>query len=646
MNEKPKLKNILQPCQIGQMNLKNRVVMPPMSTCYASEGGFVTERLKDYYEERARGGIGLLIVESACIDTATERVVGRQLAADDDRFVPGLQQLAQVIRKHGAKVALSLSHAGRASRSSVTHRQPIAPSAIAVKGAEPPRELTVGEIEDIITHFAQAAQRAQTAGFDGVEIHAAHRYLLSSFLSPAWNKRQDDFGGSLQNRARILLEIISRTKELLGRDYPVWCRINGMEYGLEGGTTLDEAREVAQMAERAGSDAVHVSAYGYGAYASVNRGCTGYPPGNLIHLAEGIKKVVSVPVIAVGRIDLQLGERFVEEQKADLVAIGRPLIADPFLSTKTIEGRHDDVTPCIACNVCIDELATMDMSVRCSVNASVGKEREYTVTPAQKCKRVLVVGGGPAGMEAARVAALRGHEVILYEKQRQLGGQLILAVKPPHKDEIQPLIDYLVAQISKLGIKVEVGKEADAATVDIIKPDVVILATGASSLIPRIPGVDRDNVIMAEDALSGKALGGSVAVIGGGLVGCETAEFLAERGKTVTIIEMLAEIAPRVGLSVRAGLLDRLTKKGVSMLTGMTCREITDAGVIVTSDGGQSQTIIEVDTVVVAAGAKPNTGLLDALEGKVSEIHLAGDCVAPNRILEAIADGSRVGRAV
>jgi 2,4-dienoyl-CoA reductase-like NADH-dependent reductase (Old Yellow Enzyme family)/thioredoxin reductase len=642
MDNKPKFDKLFEPCQIRKMGLKNRIVMPAMSTKYASEDGYVTQQMMDYYEERAKGGAGLVIVEMACVDAPEGKMGSYHLVFDNDGYVRGLSELAQVIRKHGPKVMLQLCHGGRIARSAITGMQPVAPSAVIVEGQETPRELTVDEIEHIITSFAEAARRAQRTGFDGVEIHAAHGYLLAQFLSSAWNKRQDEFGGTVRDRARILSEIMTKTRSLVGQDYPVWCRINGMEYGIEDGLTIDEAKEVAQIAQEAGADAIHVSAYGYASFAGINRACIGSPRGNLVDLAAEIKKTVSVPVVAVGRIDLELGEELLREKRADLVAIGRPQIADPHLIRKAIEGKMDDIAPCIACNHCVDDMMAMDINLHCSVNTCVGKEREYKIIPAKKTKRVLVVGGGPSGMETARVAALRGHEVILFEKQSELGGQLILAVKPPRKEEIQLLTNYLAIQIKKLGVKFEIGKEADVASIKKINPDAVVLATGVTSLIPEIPGIDRSNVVTAEEVLIGQRIGKKVAVVGGGLVGCETAEFLAERGKTVKIVEILDEIAVGVCLSIKAGLVHRLKASGINMLTGLKCNEITQNGLIATGKGGERK-FIEADTIVLAAGAEPNIHLLTALEDGVAEIHLVGDCAEPRRILQAISDGYRAG---
>jgi 2,4-dienoyl-CoA reductase-like NADH-dependent reductase (Old Yellow Enzyme family)/thioredoxin reductase len=642
MSRKPELGKLFEPCNIGKLQLKNRVVMPPMGNNFGAEDGGVTPQLIDYYNERALGGPGLIITEMVSIDSPLGQRGIRQLRIDDDCYIPGLRRLAQQVHDSGGKMALQLCHAGLLAASNNFVLQPVAPSPVEYFGKKVTVELSKEEIQDIIDHFVKGAVRAKAAGFDGVEVHAAHSYLLAHFLSPYFNRRCDKYGGNVKNRAKILLEIISGIRKAAGEDYPVWCRINGMEYGLEGGLTINEAQEIAQMAEVAGCAAIHVSGGGYGTYFGYNRAGMGQPEGNLAELAGAIKKAVKIPVIAVGRINLQLAEKLLRELKADLIAIGRAQIAEPHLVSKATAGKYDDIRPCISCNVCVDDLTVLDVSLHCSVNACVGKERESRITPAKIVKNVLVIGGGPAGMEAAIVAAQRGHRVTIYEKQPQLGGKLNPAAVPPGKDEIRPLIDFFVHQVQKLGISVESRKEADAASIKQLKPDVIIVAAGGIPGVPPIPGVAGENVVFAEQVLCGIAVGQHVVIIGGGLVGCETAEFLAKQGKKITVIEMLNELAAGVGSSFKVGLIGRLSADGITMMTGVNCKKIFAEGVVITARNGKEQ-MLAADTVVLAAGAKPDRRLLQEIKGLAPEIYPVGDCVEPRRILEAVSDGHRIG---
>ncbi|MFC1919677.1 NADH:flavin oxidoreductase, partial [Chloroflexota bacterium] len=383
------------------MEIRNRIVMPPMGTSFHTEDGYVTDGTRTYYEERAKGGVGLVIVEYTYVHSSGRASI-HQLSIDSDKRITRLSTLAQAIKRHGARAAIQLHHAGYNTRLSVTGQQPVAPSPVALPGMEVPRELTTGEIQNMVALFAQAAWRAKEAGFDAVELHGAHKYLIAQFLSPASNKRCDIYGGSLENRARFLLEVIKAIKAMVGPGFPVWSRINGEEVGMQGGLGIEEVREVVVMAERAGMDAVHVSGM------PAIRGPF-FPIGWGVHNAEVIKKGVSIPVIVVGKLNPELAERVLEEGKADLVSMGRPLIADPELPNKMAEGRLDDIRPCIYCSICASGIGT-----QCSVNPAVGQERVYAaLPPATVVKKVIVVGGGPAGMEAARVAALRGCKVEL-----------------------------------------------------------------------------------------------------------------------------------------------------------------------------------------------------------------------------------------
>ena len=364
---------IWEPFQIGGMGLKNRIVMAPMVTQYASREGYVTERIKNYYEARARGGPALIIVEGTYIHPCGQGLPNL-LNIGDDMFITGMSELVEVIHSHNTKAALQIYHCGRKTTPTLIGMQPVAPSSLASAGGEVPKELTIDEIGKITDHFARAALRAKRAGFDGVEIHGAHGFLIDQFLSRSSNKRQDSYGGNLPNRARFLIEIIKAIKETVGKNYPVWCRINGKVYE-KGGTSLKEAREIARMTQDAGADAIHVSAFGK--QNPIYLTSPTFAPAVIANLAEGIKKAVTIPVIAVGKIALEAGDRILKENKADFLAIGRGLLADPEHINKVASGNLEDITPCIECSECFDSMMTQTPTgIRCSVNASLGKEGE------------------------------------------------------------------------------------------------------------------------------------------------------------------------------------------------------------------------------------------------------------------------------
>ena len=632
-----------EPIRIGRMELKNRVVMPPMVTRYAADDGFVTERTRNYYGARARGGAGLIIVEATYVHRQGW-AFPNQIGISDDKFIPKLSELVDKVHQHGAKIAIQLHHGGRQAKEALSGLQPVAPSPLPMAGGEMPREMTVEEIAETVAYFAEAAIRAQKAGFDGVELHAAHGYLIDQFLSPTSNKRDDEYGGDLHRRARFFLEIIAAVKEAVGEDYPVWCRMDGKEYGVEG-ITLEDARQTARLAQDAGLAAIHVSSWG--PTTPVNRTTPTFVPAVIEELAEGIKKAVSIPVIAVGRITPEDGERMLKEGKADLIAIGKAMLADSEWSNKVASGKTEDITPCIICNGCRDDLRTPKVvGIRCSVNAALGREKESEIVPAAKPRKVLVVGGGPAGMEAARVAALRGHQVTLWEKESRLGGQLIQAAIAPHKDRIAPLYKYLETQLQKLGVKIQPGKEATAAAVAEFNPEAVVVATGVKPFVPDISGLDKVKVVQAGDVLEGKVkVGQKVAIIGGELVGCETAEFLADRGRQVTVMRRGAEMATSIGPSNRDFFLSRLLDKGVTLLREVRYDGVSPEGVIITTKDGEKRTI-EADTVVLAAGSVSDAALYKAIKDRVSEVCCIGDCVEPRTIRDAISEGFRTGQKI
>jgi len=631
----------LESFNLGPLSLRNRLVMAPITTQYADERGRVTAQLRAHYETRARGGVALIIVEASYV-LPVGQAFANQLGIYDDQLVPGLAELALSIKRHGCAAAIQLHHGGRMAKSSLSGLQPVAPSAIADPRGELPRALDETEIRATEHAFARAAERAREAGFDGVEIHGAHAYLIDQFISPASNRRADAYGGSVENRARFLVEVLTTVREAVGSGYPVWVRMNGREYGVEGGTTPEDAGAVARLAEDAGAAAIHVSAYGPA--TPTNRTTAVFKPAVIAGLAASMKRSVSIPVIAVGRITPDAAEELLESGAADLVAMGKALLADPELPRKLTEGREDEVVPCIACMHCRDCLMlAASGGIRCQVNPGLGCDHEPPALPATVSRRVLVVGGGPAGMVAALAAARRGHAVTLWEKERALGGQLLQAAVPPHKDRIGFFTRYLVRELGRSGVKVELQREASVNDVVSWRPDAVIVATGARPLKPDIPGLARAGAVEAGAVLDGSVRPGRrVVVIGGELVGCETAEYLAEHGRIVTLVRRGPEMAAKIGPSLRAFVLERLRQKGVAMLTGVRYVEATPAGLTVALPDGQSLSI-RADTLVLATGYEGEAGLYRTLRGKVLELHAAGDCLGPESIGEAVRTGYAAG---
>jgi len=651
-----KFPGLFEPCRIGKLELANRVTMPPMTNNYAKDG-FVTDRMIDFYLERARGGAGLIVVEDSIIEAPRGRHSHEDILISDDKYIPGLRRLAQTIKDQGAKAAIQLSHSGRLAgklrggQLSLSNGQmPVAPSAVAypATGFVVPKELTIEEIQEMENKFAEAAWRAREAGFDVIGLHCTHGYLIEQFLSPFSNKRQDAYGGNFDRRLRFLLETIERIKQKVGDDAPLMCRISGEEL-LEGGLTIEDARRNAQRLETSG---VHCISVAIGAcitgfrpnyFVPLEGAPMRSPRGELVHLAAAVKDVLSIPVITVGRIVTpEQAEEILRQGRADLIAIGRGLIADPEWPRKAQEGRENEIRHCISCQHCF--AVTTGVPLACAVNPAAGRERELKITPASEVKTVFVAGGGPAGLEAARVAALRGHNVHLYEKDKP-GGQLNLASVPPGKDEMKLFLNFERGQLEKLGVKLE-SRELDVEIVRQANPHAVIVATGASPIQPEIVGSENKRVISAWEVLRGAIPEGKVVVIGGRQIGAETAEFLATKGNEVTLVEASSEIAPDMTHLVwsRDFLLLSLERLGVHLLTHTTMEEITKAGVVVNRDG--QRFTIEADAVVLALGTQPNRMLAAELEKLGVEFHAVGDCAGVGKMVKAVREGFCAGLAL
>ena len=664
-------KMLFTPIQINRLQLKNRFVMSAMHFLPSRDGMLLPHHI-DFYRERARGGAAMIIIGGCTIDECSG--AADMISVRDDKFIAGLLQLAESVREHGARIAGQLYHAGRYAHSQlIGGRQAVSSSPVRSKfTGETPRELSIAEMEQVQRNYALAAGRLKRAGFDAVEVIASAGYLISQFLSPLVNKRKDEYGGEYEHRMRFGLEVARAVRREVGPDFPVIFRVSGNEF-MEGGLENREAQIFCRELEKAGVDMINVT--GGWHETRVPQITMGLPRGGFVYLAQGIKQAVSIPVMACNRInDPLMAEQILRDGQADLIGFARGFIADPEIANKARAGRLDEINYCIACNQgCFDPLFERQ-PVTCLVNARAGAEAERTIAPAPRRKKIMVIGGGPAGMEAARVAALRGHEVCLYEKNERLGGQLLLAALPPGRAEFLTFVNYLKAQLDKLKVAVHTGIEVRPDHVAGKNPDVVIVATGAKPFLPDIIGVDRPHVVMASEVLTGRAdTGSEVVIIGGGAVGLGTALVLARKGtlnpetlhflmfnqaesfatlnsllyqglKKITVIEMRKTIGQDIGPSTRWTIRQDLARHSVRTVTHATAKEITAEGVIADREG--KTLLIRGDTVVIATGAKAVNNLYEDLKGKVQEIYLIGDAKAPRKALEAVAEGLAVGRTV
>jgi 2,4-dienoyl-CoA reductase (NADPH2) len=661
---------LFEPIQINQVRVRNRICMPAMNLNYCDEYR-VTDRLVEFYAERARGGVGMLVTGCATVD---ERSGGHHfMGAHDNAFIPGLRRVASAVRAEGAAAFIQLNHLGRyAPSATIDGRQPFAPSAVASRlTREVPHALTLEEVEGTIGAFAQAGRRVREAGFDGVEVLCGTGYLISEFLSPVTNQRTDRYGGSLENRMRFGLEIIEATRGQVGRDYAVTVRMNGNDF-MQGGNGRDELLSFAKALVGAGVDALNINVGWH--EARVPQVTTGVPRNTYAYLARAVKEAVNVPVMTGHRINRPEEARdLVADGLCDMVCMGRPLIADPFLPAKAAAGKANEIVHCVACGQgCLDNVFMVENPVRCLSNPRVGRERETRPIRAVRPSRVMVVGGGAAGMAAAVSAAECGHAVTLYEAGDRLGGQLHLAGAPPGREEFQELASDLARQVALSNVRVILRHRVDAALVRREAPTAVVIATGATPARPPIPGVELSNVVQAWDVLSGKAhVGKRVVVVGGGAVGVETALFLAEKGtlsaaavkfllvnraeppehlfelatkgtKEVVLIEMAKTIGADIGLTTRWTFLQDLARAGVTLHAKTRALEITPTHLRVDLEG--KEMLLPCDSVVLAAGSKPLNPLQAEIERLGVPCQVVGDAHKIGLALTAIHAGFEAGR--
>jgi 2,4-dienoyl-CoA reductase-like NADH-dependent reductase (Old Yellow Enzyme family)/thioredoxin reductase len=638
-------KTLFTPFKIGKMKLKNRLVMPPMVRNYADKNGMVTRQYLDHIKTIAEGGVGMMVLEASFI-SQDGRGFANQLGIHRDACIKGIKALAAAAHKNKAKIGVQIYHAGRQTLKATTGTQTLAPSAIPDPlEQEMPKEMSAKEIGRVVKDFAAAARRTKKAGCDFVEIHGAHGYLINQFLSPFSNRREDQYGGTQDKRNRFMLEVIAAVRAAVGPSFPVTIRFSADEM-VEGGLGIAEMAEIAKVAEAAGIDAIHVSAGVYGSYIK------GYmiapmasEDGLLVKYAKKIKQTVSVPVIAVGKLrSPQLCEKVIKSGAADLVAIGRALLADPEWPNKVKKGKIDSINKCVACNQgCISRLFA-GQDVRCTVNPVVSRETLFAKKP-NAAKRVLVVGGGPAGLSAAKYAADRGHKVTLFEKEKRLGGQLHAAANLPHRHDWEMFYETMVRDLKRAKVKIVTGKTFAPESIKNGEYDVAILATGSQPLRPRISGVEHENVILARHYNENKATASSATVIvGGGCQGAQTAESLALKNLPVTLVEMTKNIAIDAPIDERAMLMERLSQLGVKIMTETKVTKIGNKYVEVIGIDGAAT--LPAETVVLCMGAVSENEMAAALKDKIKKVTVVGDASSPRRITDAVAEGALAALAV
>lgn len=701
---------LLQPGQIGSLQLKNRIALAPMGENFGGLDGHATEKTQAYYEERARGGAGLIILGTTAVSWPSGTSEPHQLGISSDDFIPTLAQVVRRVHVHGAKAAIQINHSGKVAANDRAHGRemwvPSVPPALPPNASMrtiTPQELSTfvgvgphpdryrvmdeADIAQMIEWYASAAGRAQKAGFDAVEVHCAHNYLIAGFLSPYFNQRTDGYGGSYENRTRLMRELLTEVRRRVGPDYPIWVRLDAEEMHTPGGITLEEALQTARLCEQLGVNAISVSSY-----ARLTRGSdfTDAPipqkSGAYLEFANAFKRVVRIPIIVAGRIEPEAGAAAIGAGEADFIAMGRKLLADPELPNKLLAGQPEAIRPCIYCYACVSEIF-VNRGIKCAVNAQTGHESTAPILPAEHAKHVLIVGGGPAGMEAARMAVLRGHRVTLVERSDRLGGTLFFAgLAYPENGR---LLDYLVRQMQHPRIEVLLRTTVDAALLQRLQPDEILVATGASRAAPAIEGAQQTHVwsgdelrrLMTGDgaeeiakaklslaeralfkaggmlgvtdstqAIQGLSklwmpLGKRVVIIGGGLVGLELAEFLLARGRQVTVLEPGTHAGTELPIVRRWRVIEAVQDHGQLHLQAQVQR-IERKQVVWLNKKGEGHST-EADSVVLALGAEPDARVAEQLQALTSlPVRRLGDSAALGYIEGAMHSGHHAGRTI
>lgn len=659
------LAHLLAPLPVGPITLKNRIVSSAHLTHFARDH-LPSDQHVYYYREKARGGLGLIVMEASAVHPTSAQFPTVSFAFDE-RVIPWYRRIAEAVHEEGAPVLAQLWHCGHHAAWSTTRQAVLAPSDVqCLYYRETPKVMELEDIRMVVEGFRQSARNVREGGLDGAELNGAHSYLLAQFMSPATNHRDDEYGGSLENRLRFALEVIEATRDGLGDDRVLGIRISADEL-IPSGYSLNEGVEIARRLVAAGHlDYLNVSVGVYPTLFMVMPPMA-IPPGYQVHAAASVRQALrkagfSLPVSTVGRLkDVRMADQIVASGQADLVCMTRATIADPFLPKKAAEGRLDDIRPCIACNQgCVGNIGR-ERPLACTVNAAVGYEEtrgEGTLTPAERRKKVVVVGGGPGGMEAARVAALRGHQVVLIEKRPELGGQVNIHVKAPMRAEFKEATDYLAGQVNKVGVEVRLSQEATVDDILGLNADVVIVATGStptrslsSPIRPMVvPAADSDRVLTIwEVLLEQREVGQSVLVVDeeGHHPAMNVAEFLAEKGKKVEVVTSMQHVANQLFLNLETPLLmPRLVSKGVTLTPYTVVTAVDGRTVTLTGMTGGGERKVEVDTIVAVTGRRPVDELYFALKGKVPELYRVGDCLAPRYTDQAIHEGHVVGRGI